>query len=314
MTTVDALHRSILADPDNDTLRLAYADALDERGRGDDAARAELIRVQIRAEKLTRVPVSPRCGSVSDRWCPACGDSTCRDPERGLSDPGCPLHDEDSPHAGTADRILSLHGTAARLIAAHPEWSWLKCPSCGGDGRRPPEAARRLGPDCGTCYGTGDLFVIRRPGDGTKVTSRNPVFRRGFIESVECRLDEVWQEREVAVASMDNAFSWIIGPTSWARALIEAVPTLTRFVITDREPARGSDGTAEWYKDRGRNLGGYFLPGVLFDALTGRAIVASVSQSTGDPVGVLKAHPTPAAARDDLAVAVCDVVRKAVAA
>lgn len=40
----EALHAAILADPDDDLVRLAYADWLDEQGR---AERAEFIRVQI---------------------------------------------------------------------------------------------------------------------------------------------------------------------------------------------------------------------------------------------------------------------------
>lgn len=40
--------REVLANPDDDTVRLAYADALGERGRRWDDWRAELIRVQVR--------------------------------------------------------------------------------------------------------------------------------------------------------------------------------------------------------------------------------------------------------------------------
>ena len=44
MTTGDALRRAILAEPDDDTARLVYADWLDEHGEGD---RAAFIRAQI---------------------------------------------------------------------------------------------------------------------------------------------------------------------------------------------------------------------------------------------------------------------------
>ena len=50
MTDREALHRAILVDPDDDTLRLVYADALEEEG---DARRAGFIRSQI---ELTRLP------------------------------------------------------------------------------------------------------------------------------------------------------------------------------------------------------------------------------------------------------------------
>ena len=44
MTDGDALFAAVLAEPDEDTPRLAYADWLDENG---DPARAEFIRVQV---------------------------------------------------------------------------------------------------------------------------------------------------------------------------------------------------------------------------------------------------------------------------
>jgi uncharacterized protein (TIGR02996 family) len=54
MPTADepAFLAAILANPDADTPRLAFADWLDERGTDDDRARAALIRAQCRAEVL----------------------------------------------------------------------------------------------------------------------------------------------------------------------------------------------------------------------------------------------------------------------
>lgn len=48
MTDLDALYRAICAQPDEDTPRLAYADALEESG---DADRAEFIRIQVERER-----------------------------------------------------------------------------------------------------------------------------------------------------------------------------------------------------------------------------------------------------------------------
>ena len=55
MSDGDALLSAILAQPDEDVPRLAYADWLDEQVVGGESAtaRAELIRVQI---ELARVP------------------------------------------------------------------------------------------------------------------------------------------------------------------------------------------------------------------------------------------------------------------
>jgi uncharacterized protein (TIGR02996 family) len=54
MTDLDALYAAILAEPGEDTPRLAYADALDERGGPGDAARAEFIRLQIELAVIGR--------------------------------------------------------------------------------------------------------------------------------------------------------------------------------------------------------------------------------------------------------------------
>jgi uncharacterized protein (TIGR02996 family) len=62
VTDREALYRAVLADPDDDTLRLVYADALEEEG---DSRRAAFVRSQI---ELARLPeydpacVRSRCG------------------------------------------------------------------------------------------------------------------------------------------------------------------------------------------------------------------------------------------------------------
>ncbi len=48
--TLAALLAAIIANPDEDTPRLMYADALDERGEPGDAERAEFVRVQCGVE------------------------------------------------------------------------------------------------------------------------------------------------------------------------------------------------------------------------------------------------------------------------
>src|SRR5262245_29373729 len=56
MTDGDALLAAILADPDEDTPRLAYADWLQENGECD---RAEFIRVQVDLARLTPNEIVP---------------------------------------------------------------------------------------------------------------------------------------------------------------------------------------------------------------------------------------------------------------
>jgi uncharacterized protein (TIGR02996 family) len=57
VSDADALLAAILAQPDEDVPRLAYADWLDEHGGASDRARAEFVRVQI---ALARVPANTR--------------------------------------------------------------------------------------------------------------------------------------------------------------------------------------------------------------------------------------------------------------
>ena len=52
-TDEQAFLSAILLHPDDDTPRLVFADWLDERAQGDDAARAALIRAQCRLERAT---------------------------------------------------------------------------------------------------------------------------------------------------------------------------------------------------------------------------------------------------------------------
>ncbi len=52
--TDDAFLKAILADPDDDTHRLVYADWLEENGGEAELARAEFIRVQVEADRLKK--------------------------------------------------------------------------------------------------------------------------------------------------------------------------------------------------------------------------------------------------------------------
>jgi hypothetical protein len=45
-----------------------------------------------------------RCTGLSARWCPRCGNCTCRDPEGSLDDWDCPLHGEFSRHGDWPER------------------------------------------------------------------------------------------------------------------------------------------------------------------------------------------------------------------
>jgi uncharacterized protein (TIGR02996 family) len=51
--TLDSLHRATIANPEDRTIRLVYADALDEAGGAMNATRAEFIRAQIELENVS---------------------------------------------------------------------------------------------------------------------------------------------------------------------------------------------------------------------------------------------------------------------
>lgn len=65
MSTRDQLLRAVLAEPDDDTVRLAFADFLDENGEGEWA---ELIRSQVTGRRRTKLPTQATlrgvCGPV----------------------------------------------------------------------------------------------------------------------------------------------------------------------------------------------------------------------------------------------------------
>lgn len=54
MTDAEALIRAVLDSPEDDTVRLVYADWLDERAQPGDSVRAEFIRLQIEIAKIQK--------------------------------------------------------------------------------------------------------------------------------------------------------------------------------------------------------------------------------------------------------------------
>lgn len=73
MSDEEALLRAICAQPDEETPKLAYADHLDEQGGEERAARAEFIRLHLRAGRMTyahpdRIEVARRIGLLRRRW------------------------------------------------------------------------------------------------------------------------------------------------------------------------------------------------------------------------------------------------------
>jgi uncharacterized protein (TIGR02996 family) len=88
MTTEErALLAAILAEPDDDTVRLAYADWLDENGRGE---RGEFIRVQVEVARTENYPGERYCAAANGLLrvgvpdCDGCGPCRLRGRARDL--------------------------------------------------------------------------------------------------------------------------------------------------------------------------------------------------------------------------------------
>lgn len=150
------LYREICRCPEDDTLRLAYADWLDENG---DPDRAEFVRVQYELEGMPEY----RGIRVGLDW----------------SDP------EFSPKC---KRAVGLSRREEKILFAGPNWADCPCDKCEGTG------VIDQGCHCPTCHGTGDLFLSRderAPGHVHHVP-RTVTFARGFPDAASCTLAEAF--------------------------------------------------------------------------------------------------------------------------
>lgn len=140
--SLEALHRAVVANPEDHTVRLVYADALDEAGGKSDAARAEFIRSQI--ELATRPEGDPTAADIAARcrklfeehwlgwWRPVCLASSLpppHTPSRRLRDRIVQALGEAHPagwpyfRSGTDPTTINLSGTgmSIRFAAGFPE-------------------------------------------------------------------------------------------------------------------------------------------------------------------------------------------------
>ena len=300
MTTHDTrsqLLAEIAASPEDDTLRLAFADWLDEqpttrtcpicRGTGEGV----------------------KTGAYSWRVCECGGTGTVPDTaadrdraefvrldvERHRRWPDfARVCEADRPTAYADWRDLAaIEKRLLYIGTAHPVWSRCPCPECvipyvgatvshGAGGGR----------NCLTCDGTGDLFLRdRRLEDETLTEDPQPrtvTFSPGFPDSVTCTLAE--------------AFAADGTPTPWALAVVRLTPVV-RFRLTDRAP-QNSIRYPEWFRwyvgaDRDE------IPSALFDELEGEF----PTPPNGDVIRVPYWRGA-AAAVDALALAAGRIVRR----
>jgi uncharacterized protein (TIGR02996 family) len=284
VTEQAALLAAVAANPDDDTVRLAYADWLDEH---DEHDRAEFIRVQYELGKWT-------CNFKQTK-----------------EQPGW-FHD-----CGTDDRgywlCQPLRMRNGELLATHPEWSRARCPKCEGCGYVTGSAD-----ECPTCGGTGGLLGTQTVNGGT-VDGRLPLrWRCGFIDAVEVpTLREVWDrrcricgstpseagERGGGCSRCDGGQVRDSGPTPWVAAVCRVVDTLTRIVPLDVLPYHNAAGCWLWLAASVNAPfdAGSVLPQPVFAELAGD--IDSINRSSW------RTYPTPAAATDALGLALCRLAR-----
>jgi uncharacterized protein (TIGR02996 family) len=120
-----ALFTAILANPDEDAVRLVYADWLQEN---DDEALAEFIRVQVETARLEPIVE------------------------------GQPDEENDFPLWARYDTLCKREYV---LLAANPHWR-PTCPMCEGGGKLVHDSHHERYYDCATCKGTGHIGECRR--------------------------------------------------------------------------------------------------------------------------------------------------------
>lgn len=266
---------AVTADPDDRNLRWAFADRLQEQGEAEDAARAELVRVQCRMDAIR-----------DECWCGACVQL------RG----GGQHHNGPCGIDKRQDDGVRLRWRERELLAAWPAWLSVRCPRCEGSGKAYGADRPFEGPSiCPVCRGPGDLLKRslrweRDTLDGTEtvneVQPRHVRHVGGYVWRVDVpRLGDVWGPPVVEVPDMnavytgepttrmapDPRFDTPTGPTPWLAALCVAVPTLASVVPLDAGnfyfPVGGEGPNGRVFFVRPERPNEYHLPRPLYDAL-----------------------------------------------
>lgn len=285
------LFRQILDNPDDDHVRLVYADWLDEFADATEACPecdgnwlSIVGRAQTYDKNRSEWVDCPRC-SGSGRV-PARPDARDRAElirvqvelarhKNGVCPDWCVHHPDNCPVARLEDR-------ESALLSAHEDWR-PACPVCLND-----EAQSRV--HC-TCAG-----------------GRVGTLARGFLESVEVPTLGAVLERVQTITGV----TWL--PTDWSLTLLRDYPTVRRVRVGDREPYTFTEDTGSSSFD-GRQWSSW-LPigarGQTTDASQVPLPIVELMLSAGAvrSRGGAARFPIPEAAVDALALAVCRVLHK----
>jgi uncharacterized protein (TIGR02996 family) len=272
MSDEAGLLAAITDNPDDDTVRLAYADWLDEHLKPDvicDHCNGKPKQQFFHGATSTNWTRGGVNAGVTVYLCGSCNatgtvpDTTNRDRaefirvqveyHRKFGYLGFDFDkvDWDNKHELKVPSetiiwgvdIQRLKARSAALLAAHQdEWLAVRCPECGGNGcgmlissEGMGERGKSVFARCHSCKGIGDvggLKLVLNNGD----LRRPVVWERGFPHAVECsRLEDVL-ERPVYNAGHDTEAVGPWQPTPWARAVVTYHPTVREFRCRDREP------------------------------------------------------------------------------
>lgn len=154
-TTSADFVRAIIEQPDDDALRLIYADFLEERG---DRDRAEFIRVQIELAAIGDVA----CGRTGARlrgyarYTKRCRCTPCRLMRREYLSSRRHVFCDWPPepkHLFTEDDWR--RGFVEQVALTVEEWFGGRCPSCTAPAPRSSRHAKVRRADCAACWGSG---------------------------------------------------------------------------------------------------------------------------------------------------------------
>lgn len=273
MTDLDLLMRAIVAAPDDDTVRLAYADELGAQ---------DTVRVKCRNCGPVRALMPGFDVEMACAVCDGTGEVVCTANRDRAEFVRVQVELERHPHGHHVrtkcydardgmdvnwTHAFRLHVRESALLAANPAWR-PECPQCFSIGHK---RARQVNTRCGSCGGAGYMRLAGIPSatppspDGFEVTMDDPpppvptcAFRRGFAEAV-------------TVPTLATCFHGGV-LTRWARDVFSGsrFETVEQIVVSDREPE--SVGYGFGWRDEGVGNGPENLPAVVFLEPTVRLI------------------------------------------
>jgi uncharacterized protein (TIGR02996 family) len=290
VTEQEALVRAIVTEPEDDTVRLVYADWLQDH---EQEAWAEFIRLQI---ALTRGRDWLTVNGAGFHWCPRCLYSP--DPRSTWQ-----------KTYGPENRVNTCRECGVLLRRQHQSW-----PAIREGVFRPTLPALTPTEWCVHADHVGGIAAV----------GKTVVVRRGFVHELRydthallggsCRTcngcGHHHRDDSLTPAQVRKAYPVLICKTcngkrrfpGLAAGLFKTNP-ITRVMLTNQEPYRGGVDSHHWYDGRTDENDGIHpesdLPDVVYDALTG-----------GRRTGRFLDYPTEQAAFDALSAALVKVCRK----